>query len=158
MKIIKSALIVVSLIAMAGCNSNSLQDGPPSPGPHGPFSASDFNKDGTVTKSEIEKFMEQGPERRVGMVAYFDQFDRDKDQRLSKTELAAVVPAFAFDGTDANGDGIVERSEVETYVSGRLYRQMGLGEFFDLIDTDQNGEVSPAEIEAAHESGKLPRG
>lgn len=158
MKVIRSALIVIGFLALTGCNGNKLQSGPPSPGPHGPFSASDFNKDGTVTRAEIEKFMEQGPERRVGLVAYFDKFDKDKDKRLSKTELADVVPEFAFDGADANGDGIVERTEVETYVSGRLYRQMGLGEFFDLIDTDKNGEVSPAEIEAAHSSGKLPRG
>ena len=28
---------------------------------------------------------------------------------------------------------------------------IGLGEFFDLVDTDGNNEVSPEEIEAAHE-------
>ncbi len=135
-----------------------LKEGPRSPGPHGPFSASDANRDGTVTKAEIDKFIAQGPERKVGLVTYFEQYDTDNDGQLSEEELDLVEPPFAFDGTDSNGDGIVAKTEVEDFVKERLYRQMGLDEFFDLIDTDKNGEVTPAEIEAAHEKGQLPRG
>lgn len=71
-----------------------------------------------------------------------------------------MEPAYAFDGTDAIADGVVSRAEVTDYVNepGRLYRAMGLGELFDLVDTDGNDEVSPVEIEAAHVSGQLERG
>lgn len=160
MKNLKIILIACLTLSIAACkNKNSrLKDGPRSPGPHGPFSASDFNRDGTVTKAEIDEFITQGPERKVGLVAFFEQFDKDKNKRLTEEELSLVEPAFAFDGTDSNGDGIISKTEVENYVSERLYRQMGLNEFFDLIDTDSDGQVTPIEIEAAHNSGQLPRG
>jgi hypothetical protein len=143
-----------------GDGGNALTDGPRSPGEHGPFSASDTNRDGTVTRAEIEAFMDAGPERRIGLVAFFDENDLNGDEVIDGDKLAVVEPAFAFDGTDANADGVVSRLEVEDYVNepGRLYRAIGLGEFFDLVDTDANDEVSPAEIEAAHESGQLERG
>lgn len=102
--------------------------------------------------------MTQGPERRVGLVEYFYKWDTDNDQPLSQADLALVNATFAFDGSDANADGIVSLEEVKAYAAERLYRQIGLGEFFDLVDTDHNGEVSPAETEAAHVSGKLPCG
>lgn len=158
MQVSKGIIIALSLMLVVACDGEKLQDGPPSPGPHGPLSASDFDKDGKVTRVEIEEFMKQGPERRVGLVAYFDQFDIDKDQTLNETELAAVKPEFAFDGSDANADGAVTRDEVEEYVADRLYRQIGLEAFFDLLDTDKNDEISPEEIEAAHTKGQLPRG
>lgn len=157
MKTTSIIMIALGALALAGCNNDKLHDGPPSPGPHGPLSASDFNEDGNVTRAEIEEFMEQGPERRVGMVAYFDKYDTDKDKNLNKAELAAVEPAFAFDGSDANADGIVSRTEVEAYVADRLYRQIGLEAFFGLVDTNGNDEISSDEIEAAHASGQLPR-
>jgi len=161
MKSLKCMLIAVLIISAFGCQNNgknNLKNGPKSPGPHGPFSAADSNRDGTVTKVEIDKFIAAGPERKVGLVTYFKKYDTDNDGQLTEKERALVKPPFAFDGTDANGDGIVSKTEVEDYVSERLYRQMGLDEFFDLIDTDNNGEVSPDEMETAHEKGQLPRG
>ncbi len=154
--------LTLLLFVTASCSSSGskLVDGPQSPGEHGPFSASDTNRDGTVTRKEIEAFMDNGPERRIGLVAFFDQNDTDKNCSLDKDELAAVEPEFAFDGTDANAEGIVSRDEVVKYVElpGRLYRKIGLGKFFELIDTNNDGKVSPDEIEAAHESGQLERG
>lgn len=153
---------IVVFLLNASCSNigNKLVDGPKSPGEHGPFSASDTNRDGTVTKKEIEAFMDAGPERRIGLVAFFDQNDTNKDGSLHKNELAAVKPEFAFDGTDANADGIVSRTEVVKYVEipGRLYRKIGLGKFFELVDTNNDDTVSPSEIEAAHKSGQLSRG
>ncbi|MEZ5382271.1 MAG: hypothetical protein R2754_10845 [Microthrixaceae bacterium] len=141
-------------------DSNSLTDGPQSPGEHGPLSAADTNRDETVTRDEIEAFMDAGPERRIGLVAFFDENDPNGDDVIDEDELADVTPEFAFDGTDANADGQVSRAEVEDYVNepGRLYRAIGLGEFFDLVDTNDDDEISPAETEAAHESGQLERG
>lgn len=160
--IIGSALVIivvaVAIFARLSSNEgNPLADGPRSPGPHGPFSASDFDKDGQVTRSEIEKFITMGPERGVGMEAYFEKFDANADQILDKDEIAKVEPAFAFDGSDANADGILTIEEVAAYAGERLYRQMGLDEFFDLIDTNSDDLVSDVEIEAAHDSGQLPK-
>jgi len=163
MKKTTASLLVVLAIAASGfvyvqMGGNPLVDGPRSPGPHGPFSASDFNHDDQVTRAEIDKFIAMGPERGVGMASYFDQFDTNQDQTLDEAELAKVEPEFAFDGSDANADGRLTLEEVTAYANERLYRQMGLGEFFDLIDTDGNDTVSTDEIEAAHVSGQLPRG
>ncbi len=147
-------------ITSADVSTNRLVTGPRSPGEHGPLSASDYDKDGIVSRSEIEQFMGEGPYRRTGLVAFFEQSDSDQNQLIDAAELAGVQPPYAFDGTDANADGIVSKTEVENYVSDptRLYRKIGLEAFFDLLDTDQNNELSPAEIEAAHESGQLARG
>lgn len=151
------ALVAGLTIAQLG-GRNSLTDGPRSPGEHGPFSASDFDRNGEVTRAEIDKFILMGPERGVGMVAYFAKFDANDDQILDKAEVDTVKPEFAFDGSDANADGILTLEEVTAYANERLYRQMGLGAFFDLIDTNSDGIVSAEEIEAAHVSGQLPRG
>lgn len=172
MKNLKNTLILIVLIISFGCRKSNdqapvkdeinkedrLEKGPRSPGPHGPFSASDFNRDGTVTKAEIDEFIADGPERKYGLLAYLEMYDKNNDGQLTNEELALVEPSFAFDGTDSDGNGIVTKAEVEDYVSERLYRQMGLDEFFDLIDTDNNNEVSPEEIETAHVKGQLPRG
>ncbi|WP_158979424.1 EF-hand domain-containing protein [Cellulophaga sp. L1A9] len=159
MTILKNIVLALIVISFAACKNqnNKLKDGPRSPGPNGPLSASDFNRDGTVTKAEMNEFIAMGPERKVGLVAYFDQFDTDENGTLSSAELAQVTPSFAFDGTDANGDGSVSKNEVEDYVKDRLYRQMGLDEFFDLIDANHDGEVSPSEMAAAHKNGQLPQ-
>lgn len=155
-----AAVVIVAVVAFAvfQTGGNSLADGPPSPGKHGPFSASDADRNGEVTRSEIEQFIAMGPERGVGMATYFVQFDANGDQVLDEGELAAVEPEFAFNGSDANADGILTLKEVEAYANERLYRQMGLDEFFDLIDTNTDDLVSAEEIEAAHVSGQLPRG
>ncbi len=173
-KMAKRLLIVVSFSLLAGCNAprtpvppppppspghegDRLTNGPRSPGLHGPLSAADFDRDGTVTRAEIESFMQASPYRRIGLLAFFDQHDNDGDKRLSDSEFAAVAPPHAFDGTDANADDVVTRDEVESYVADKLYRRIGLEAFFELIDTDHNVEISPAEVETAHQTGQLSR-
>lgn len=137
-------------------SENSLASGPRVPGPYGPMSASDANRDGQVTRAEMEDFVSMGPERQVGMVAYFDQYDADVDGTLTAEELALVEPPYAFDGSDLNTDGVVARAEVEDYVSERLYRQINLLDFFDLVDTDADGIVIEDEMIAAQKAGQLP--
>lgn len=137
-------------------SDNALAGGPRVPGAYGPMSASDVNRDGQVTRTEMEDFVSMGPERQVGMVAYFDQYDADADGTLTADELALVEPPYAFDGSDLNADGVVARTEVKDYVSERLYRQMNLLDFFDLVDTDADGVVVEAEMIAAQEAGQLP--
>ncbi|WP_372736292.1 hypothetical protein [Nocardioides sp.] len=136
-----------------------LATGPQNVGEHGPFSNADFDRDGAVTRAELDQFMDGALEREIGLVAFFDLYDSDGNDVLDSDELATVDPAFAFDGTDANADGSVSLTEVTDYANedGRSYRAMGLGVFFDLVDTDDDDVVSAAEIEVAHESGLLAR-
>ncbi len=140
-------------------DTNTLSAGPQNVGEHGPFSNADFNRDETVTRAELDEFMTGALEREIGLVAFFELYDNNGDEILDAVELATVDPAYAFDGTDANEDGNVSREEVTDYANeeGRSYRAIGLGEFFDLVDTNANNEVSSEEIEAAHESGLLSR-
>jgi hypothetical protein len=127
--------------------------------PHGPLSNADFNRDGTVTQAELARFMNDGEYRRVTLLAYFDRFDTDRNAMLSVSEFAKVDPPFSFNGVDANADCVVTRSEVVAYVDqpGRSYRKLGLLKFFELVDADHDGNATPAETEAAHQSGLLAR-
>lgn len=143
-------------VLMPGGNENALNDEPRLPGAFGPMSASDGNRDGEVTRAEMQAFVAAGPEHSVGMVAYFDQYDTNFDSTLSPKEMNHVDPPDAFDGSDLDADGVVTRQEVETYASERLYRQMSLLDFFDLVDTDSSGVVANAEMVAAQGAGQLP--
>ena len=138
-----------------------LTTGPQNVGEHGPFSNADFDGDGAVTRAELDEFMDGALEREIGLVAFFDlnDSDGDGDDILDSDELATVDPAYAFDGTDSNEDGLVSLIEVTDYANeeGRSYRAIGLGEFFDLVDIDDDDVVSAEEIEVAHESGLLAR-
>ncbi|WP_299781267.1 hypothetical protein [uncultured Formosa sp.] len=137
----------------------ALKEGPTGSSEHGPMDNADGNRDGTVLREELEAFMEVGEYRRVTILNYFDQFDTDKDGKLSDTEFAKVTPNFSFNGTDANGDCVVTREEVMAYANeeGRSYRKIGLDKFFDLVDTNKDNKATPEEIEAAHQSGLLAR-
>ena len=142
-----------------GDDGTLLTTGPQNVGEHGPFSNADFDGDGAVTRTELDQFMDGALEREIGLVAFFDLYDSDGNNSLDSDELATVDPAYAFDGTDANEDGSVSLIEVTDYSNeeGRSYRAIGLGEFFNLVDTDDDDVVSADEIEIAHESGLLAR-
>ena len=137
----------------------ALQQGPLNNAEHGPMNNADFNRDGTVMRDELEAFMDQGKYRRISMLTFFDLFDTNKDNRLSDKEFAKVDPPYGFDGTDENGDCVVTREEVLAYANqaGRSYRKIGLGQFFALMDTNNDNKVITTEVDAAHESGLLAR-
>lgn len=137
----------------------ALKEGPMRSSEHGPMDNADLNRDGTVLREELEAFMDQGKYRRITILTFFDLFDSDKDGKLNDEEFAKVDPPYGFDGTDADGDCVVTRKEVIAYASqtGRSYRKIGLGQFFDLIDTNTDGKVTPTEVETAHKSGLLAR-
>lgn len=137
----------------------ALMEGPPHSSEHGPLDNADLNRDGTLLRAELEEFMNQGNYRRITLLTFFEQSDTDQDGIINREELAQVNPPHSFNGTDANGDCVVSRAEVEDYVNeaGRSYRSIGLGKFFELVDEDSDSTVTPEEMEAAHESGLLVR-
>jgi Ca2+-binding EF-hand superfamily protein len=64
------------------------------------FSYLDANNDGGVTENEWD-----------GSLATFDRFDRNRDGRLTRAEIASVRPPTAFAAIDANRDGRVTINE-----------------------------------------------
>ena len=114
----------------------------------GEFGKMDADKDGKVTRAEIEAY-----DRTVALAnararaeAMFDQLDVDKNHQLSLAEFMKLVTAPPpVDGRpliaklDLNHDGVISAVE---------YRAGKLG-YFDQIDTDKNGVVSVAEMKAA---------
>jgi hypothetical protein len=64
------------------------------------FGYLDFDNNGTVTESEWD-----------GTLDAFDRLDRNRDRRLSTAELGSVRPATAFATVDSNRDGRIVMSE-----------------------------------------------
>ncbi|WP_309380691.1 EF-hand domain-containing protein [Cerasicoccus frondis] len=124
------------------------------PGPYGPLSAADANRDGTVTWKEWETFADASPYRRHGKVAYFDSLDANHDGVLSEAEQKQAAPKV-FDGFPRNAAGEISRADVVRFESSRIYRSVGLEEFFKMVDTNGDKQLSPEEIKAAKENGLL---
>jgi Ca2+-binding EF-hand superfamily protein len=90
------------------------------------FSYLDVNNNGVVTESEWD-----------GTLDNFDRLDRNRDGRLTRTELGSVRPATTFMTLDGNGDGRLTMSEWPW--SRRS---------FIAQDTDSDGVVSRREYRA----------
>jgi Ca2+-binding EF-hand superfamily protein len=97
--------------------------------------------------------------------AIFDQADTDKNGKLSRAELE-VAPAPApmlalhFAEIDADGDGDLTHGEIATAIERHHgsdpagHAQHGK-EMFDRADTDKNGKLSRAEVEAIGGHGEM---
>lgn len=112
------------------------------------FGKMDADKDGQVTRAEVEAFQRADSVARSGARAraLFSQLDADRNGQLSFAEFAKTQssnpPVNAqpfFNGFDANRDGRVTLVE---HRAGKLA-------FFDKIDTDKDGIVNMAEMKAA---------
>jgi EF hand len=161
MKLKSTAITALAMICLATGAATARNNGtvaPPSAGPYGPMSSADHNKDGTVTHAEWEDFMSDGAYRRYGFVQYFDMLDTNGDGNLTATERHRSDPPNVYDDVDFNGDGLVSRAEAERQVAGRAYREMPGEDFFALLDTNGNDQISPAEMQAAQNKGLLPNG
>jgi len=72
--------------------------------------------------------------------------DADGDGVVTKAEMDAHADAM-WKMLDANGDGVVNEADRAAHMDDRMERR---AEKFAEIDTDGNGEVSQAEMEAHH--------
>ena len=113
------------------------------------FDAIDTNKDGKLSKEEMPRRGERGDRKHGGRgdVARdaMAKLDTDKDGRISRAESAAGEGKFAtrFDEMDANKDGYVDRTDHE------LRGKQRKDEWFASADTDKDGKLSRAEVDAA---------
>lgn len=116
------------------------------------FRKMDADKNGTVTRAEVESFQRAVSVLRVQARnrALFARLDRDRNGHLSAAEFAALNtapprpdPAPMLGRFDANRDQSISLVE---YRSGTLAN-------FDRMDTDKDGIVRPEEMRAAGARG-----
>ena len=63
-----------------------------SPGPNGPWSAADHDRDGLVTRQEMESFGKEKPHRDVErLMFHFDKADTNKDGSVNQSEIDAYA-------------------------------------------------------------------
>lgn len=129
---IRAATIAALLVPAAACGQAPAEP-PAAPMQAGPAGAG-------MTFPQFET-------RRMGRLL---AMDTDGDGRVSRAEFIAGSasgpasgkgdPARRFAHLDANGDGFVDRGEIDTMLKRR----------FDRIDADHDGIATPAERAAAH--------
>lgn len=150
-----AATVIVAVSAGTALARDNPTVRPPSAGRDGPFSSADHNHDGTVTHAEWEDFLRDGAYRRYGLVQYFDMLDVNHDGYLDAAERAKAQPSNTYNDVDFNKDGLVSRAEVLQQVGDRLYRKMPGEDFFALVDLNGDGQITPDEIQAAHDKGQI---
>jgi len=122
----KKTLSLSVLSALVGVSVAAAQ-----PGHDGHFAKLDTNGDGVVTTAELE----------AGALARFTKADANQDGEVTRDEASAARTRHQkerFAARDQNGNGQLERSEVERMPDA----------WFARIDTDQSGALSQAELEA----------
>lgn len=162
MKTHASILLALSLGLMVSTATAKPQDERPDPQER--FNQTDTNQDGFLSLDEI-KAAHDGR-----MAEKFSEMDTDGDGLLSKEELKASResmrekfadkrekpageqerpdPHKMFQRMDANESGSLSKDEVK----GRLAKA------FDDIDSNGDGELTPEELKAFHESKRNERG
>lgn len=139
-----SALILVAALMGAAAYA---QDSMPPKHAGGPFdfAALDADKDGKVTKAEVEAFR----------AAKVKAMDANADGKISAEELAAPRIAAATDRIkarsaemvkkmDSDGDGMLSAAE--------LAARPGPEMLFDRIDANSDGAVTQDEVDAARQA------
>lgn len=133
------------LAAQAGGGATSVSRAQVTANAEAEFTRVDANKDGQMTRIEIETF-----QRTSGMAratarnkALFGELDADKNGQISAVEFAKVIQAPDVDANvvlriDANKDGKVSLAE---------HRGAAL-ETFAKIDTNKDGALTAVEAQA----------
>jgi Ca2+-binding EF-hand superfamily protein len=114
----------------------------------GHFSKADTDRDGKLSRAEVEKALPR-------LLDKFDSIDTNKDGQLSRGELHAWKKAHRgerqaraaerFKHADTDGDGAISRAEAEKHAP-RLARK------FDQIDSNKDGKLTQDELRAYREA------
>ncbi|MDB4976401.1 MAG: hypothetical protein JWN48_4742 [Myxococcaceae bacterium] len=125
----KNKLLLVSVLStLAGVGVAAAQPGGPT---H--LAKLDTNADGVVSTAELE----------AGALQRFTSADANQDGKLTADEMKAAFAAHKqerFSQRDANGNGVLERSEVPRMPDA----------WFAKVDADKSGTLSPTELQNAH--------
>lgn len=110
------------------------------------FARIDANKDGKMSRAEIETYQAASIATRVAArnKALFAELDSDKNGQISATEFAKATPAPKPDASnvlrmDSDKDGSISLAE---------HRSATL-DVFTRIDTNKDGAITAAEAQAA---------
>ena len=122
-------------------------------GMDGEFRKMDADKNGQLTKPEIEQFQTQqaAAQSRARNKELFEQLDKDKNGQLSQSEFAKIATPAPV----ANAQPMISRMDGnrDSQISGAEYRASTLANF-DRVDSDKNGIVTADEMKAG---GVKPR-
>lgn len=124
------------------------------------FDELDKNKDGKLSRDEMPAPRHGGRNGhrhggmhgpRDGSAMLLRRMDTNHDGRVSAAEYRAY-----FDQLDVNKDGFIDQADRQARAEQRR------AEWFAKADTDKDGKLSPAELEAArknaHQGHRGPRG
>ncbi len=111
------------------------------------FDELDKNKDGKLSRDEMPRWHARGGDGHRGMGRHHrgprgDGFLRMMDGNHDGRVSAAEYQAF-FERMDVNKDGFIDQADREARAKQRRE------EWFRTADTDKDGKLSPAELEAA---------
>ncbi len=113
----------------------------------GQFRLMDSDKNGQLTRSEIEQYQKQAAaaERKAGNQALFALLDVNGNGQLSPAEFAELPTA----SPPANAGPMLSREDInrDSQISLVEHRSATLANF-DRLDLDRNGLVTPDEMKA----------
>lgn len=117
------------------------------------FRKMDADKNGQLTRTEIEQFQTQqlAAQARARNKSLFGQLDKDKNGQLSQAEFARIATPAPV----ANAQPMIARMDGnrDSQISIAEHRTATLANF-DRVDSDKDGVVTPAELKSG---GVTPR-
>ena len=111
------------------------------------FKVRDADKNGVVTKAEIEAYQRSlfARANQERLAALFQQLDADRNGQLSKAEFGGLnLPTMPVDATPLLSTVDLDRNGRVTLVEYRTGKLRN----FDRMDADKDGVVSVAEMKA----------
>ena len=160
-KLLCAASAVALTIASSALGQTKGSASPDAPWPRaqfiagmdGEFRKMDADKNGQLTRTEIEQFQTQqlAAQAKARNKALFIQLDKDKNGHLSQSEFAGLPSSAPV----ANGQSMIARMDGnrDSQISLTEHRTATVANF-DRIDTDKDGIVTSAEMKAG---GVKPR-
>lgn len=122
----------------------------------GKFNELDKNQDGKLDQAEMPRRGAHGRGGRHGdgPQGHMAKLDTNQDGRISRAEATAGQAGFAgrFDEMDANKDGFIDKADRELRMKQRS------DAWFTAADTDKDGKLSRAELDAAKQKQHAAHG
>jgi Ca2+-binding EF-hand superfamily protein len=129
------------------------------------FDSMDSDGNGTVSQSEIENYIEKQGGTKAEADTVFGQLDQNSSAGgLTEQQLALDVQnsapptqppspkalaGFLFKSIDANGDGSITRSELESFVTSSSGTIKEADQIYSNIDSNNSGSISSSQFEQA---------
>jgi Ca2+-binding EF-hand superfamily protein len=120
---------------------------------NGRFRELDTNKDGSLTKAEVDAAQARAQQRASAAIQQqvtqeFTRLDTDKNGQLSQAEFRAAARPIKIDPNAANEAMTNLDTNKDGKISADEYRRPILAQF-DRFDTNKDGTISDAERKAA---------